>query len=223
MNCVDAKFRLNNADPSELAADPALRDHLQGCAECRDYAEELRMTRLLRSMPVPPASEGFADRALARAWETAHPQPASPSPARFAWAGVAASVVLAAVLFTQLGDSPVQVEALPDIQVVQLEPNVVRPVTVRLVSREAMPEATVTIHLDSNVALAGYPDTDTLSWQTSIAAGSNDLSLPVELLGQQRGEILIEIQSGSARKKMKLALEPQTESSSFSSGSPIAI
>jgi hypothetical protein len=223
MNCVDAKFRLNNADPSELAADPALRDHLRDCAACRDYAEELRMTRLLRSMPVPPASEGFVDRALARAWDAAHPQPASSSPARYAWAGLAASVVLAAVLFTQLGDSPVQVEALPDIQVVQLEPNVVRPVTVRLVSKEAMPEAIVTIHLDSNVALAGYPDIDTLSWQTAIDAGSNDLSLPVELLGQQRGEILIEIQSGNARKQMKLAVEPRSESSSLSSGSSIAI
>lgn len=227
MNCADVKHRLEHQRSSEeLAADTALRAHLKDCASCRDYAEELRLTRLLRAMPVPPASEGFADRALARAWETAQPQSA-PSPAKFAWAGVAASALLAAVLFTQvfkpMSDNPSELDASPGFQVVYVEPQTVKPVTVRLVSKEAMPEATVTIRLDDKVRLAGYPEQDTLSWQTAIPAGSNDISLPVELLGSESGSIQIEIQSGQARKTMTLSVTPGNGSSSVGTGSPVSI
>ncbi|WP_111642277.1 hypothetical protein [Marinimicrobium alkaliphilum] len=225
MNCVDAKSRLDTAsDPQALAADQALVAHLRDCANCRDYAEELRLTRLLRALPAPPPSEGFADRALAQAWDAAQPR-TERSSAPYAWGGLAASVLLAAVLFTQIGgDGPLAPEApLPDIQVVQMAPNEVRPVNVRLVSKEALPEATITIRLDRNLALDGYPDTDTLSWQTALAAGTNELALPLHLLGDERGEVTIEIQSGSSRRHMKLAVEPRENNLGIESGSSIAL
>lgn len=210
MNCADAKARLEAAQPNELARDQQLLAHLQGCEQCRDFAEELRLSRLLRTLPVAPASEGFADRALARAWATSHPARAKSSPP-YGWIGMAASVLLAVViLFTQFDDSPPQpgglADALPLMQVVQVEPNEVRPVTLRLVSKDALPEATVTIHLNG-VALDGYPNQDTLTWQTAISAGSNHLSLPVELLSREDGNILIEIKSGNAKKQMQLAVK----------------
>lgn len=229
MNCADVKQRLNQQPSTEdLAADTELREHLKECADCRDYAEERHLTRLLRAMPVPPASEGFADRALARAWETAQPQ-STPSPAKhYAWAGVAASALLAAVLFTQvynpMSERPSGMDSSPGFQVVHVEPRTVKPVNVRLVSKEAMPEATVTIRMDDKVRLSGYPEQDTLSWQTAIPAGSNEISLPVELLGSESGSIEIEIRSGQARKTMTLSVTPGSRSSSsIRSGSPVSI
>lgn len=210
MHCIDAKSRLKEAsNPGDLAADPALRDHLKGCGQCRDYAEELRLTRLLGSMPVPPASEGFADRALSRAWDTTHNQPAkAKSPLRYGVVGLAASVLMAVVLVTQFSGQQEESGALPDMQVVQMAPHSVKPVTVRLVSKEALPDATITIHLDGDVALEGYPGSNTLSWQTPISAGSNHISLPVELRGEDSGTILVEIQSGNGRKQMQVSVQP---------------
>jgi len=218
MNCNDAKSRLNANNTGDLAADPALRDHLRSCAQCRDYAEELRLTRLLGSMPVPPISDGFADRALTRAWDTAHNQSAkAKSPMGYAWVGLAASVLMAVVLVSRFPGQQHEGGALPEVQpniaTVQMVPHSIKPVTVRLVSKEALPDATITIHLDGDVALAGYPGSDTLSWQTSISAGSNQMSLPVELKGEDSGTIVIEIQSGNARKQMQVSVQPAVQQS----------
>lgn len=209
MNCTDAKARLENASAaSEIAADKTLCAHLQVCEQCRDYAQELRLNRLLGEMPVPPVSEGFADRAFTRAWDTAHNRPAkATTPLRYGVMGLAASILMAVVLVTQFGPRD-ESEVSPEYQVVQLEPHIMKPVTVRLVSKEALPEATITIRLAGDVALVGYPGSDTLSWQTSIAAGSNHLSLPVALLGEESGVIAIEVRSGNARKHMQVSVRP---------------
>lgn len=235
MNCVDAKSRLIEAsNPSDLAADPALRDHLEACQQCRDYAEELRLTRLLGSMPVPPASEGFADRALARAWDTAHNQPAkAKSPFRYGVVGLAASVLMAVVLVTQFPGQQEESGVLPDghqdIEVVQMDPRSTKSVTVRLVSKEALPDATITLTLEGDVALEGYPGSNTLSWQAPIAAGSNHMSLPVALKGEDSGTILVEVRSGNARKQMQVSVQPavqavsQRQAQISGSGSQITI
>ena len=219
MHCSEVRQRLNAA-PVSAEPEQALRDHLAGCAECRDYlsqlrAEDLDLTRRLAAIPVPPPSEGFADRALARAWETAHGQPAQQRPAtrRYAWAGLAASVLVAVVLVTQwLG--PRESAVLPTGEtVVQIAPETTRPVHVRLVSKEALPNATITVRLDGNVALTGYPGMQTLSWQAPIVAGTNQMSLPVALTGSDHGSIVIEVSSGGARKQMRLSIEPRLAAS----------
>lgn len=229
MHCSEVKQRLNatpaNAEPVH---DEALREHLAGCAECRDYAEqrkaeELRLTRQLAAIPVPPPSEGFADRALARAWETAHGQPAQQQPAtrRYAWAGLAASVLVAVVLVTQwLGPRDTAVSPTGET-VVQVAPETTRPVHVRLVSKEALPNATITVRLDGDVALTGYPGMQTLSWQAPIVAGTNQMSLPVALTGSSHGSIVIEVSSGGASKQMRLSIEPRLAASA--SGYPTVI
>lgn len=211
MHCNEVIQRLNatpaNADP---VADEALREHIGDCAQCRDYWEELKLTRQLAAIPVPPPSEGFADRALARAWETAHGQQVHEQPAtrRYAWAGLAASVLVAVVLLTQwVGPRDSAISPAGET-VVHVAPEATRPVHVRLVSREALPNATITVRLDGNVALTGYPGTQTLSWQAPIVAGTNQMSLPVALTGRNSGSIVIEVSSGGARKQMRLSIEP---------------
>lgn len=225
MHCNEVRQRLKSAQANaEIVTDETLRAHLAGCGECRDYAEDLRLTRLLAAMPVPPASEGFADRALAQAWETAHGQSSSrrPRPTRqFAWAGLAASVLVAAVLVTQwLAPRDVTLPPTGNT-VVHVAPDATRPVHVRLVSKEALPNATITVRLDGDVALTGYPGTQTLSWQAAIAAGTNEMSLPVALTGGSNGSIVIEVRSGNASKQMHLSVQPATAASA--SGYPTII
>lgn len=212
MNCSEVQQRLNTAQASDkLAQDSAMLNHMQECESCKDYAEELRLTRLLATMPVPPASEGFADRALAQAWETAHGTEQSKRKNRTpAWAGLAASALLAAVLVTQwIGPNSTNTPAPTGETLVQLVPNTTRPVQVRMVSKEALPNATITVHLDGGVALDGYPGQQRLSWQAPIEVGNNQMALPVRLNGNTSGTIVIEVSAGGASKQMQLFVQSQ--------------
>ncbi len=227
MNCSEVRQWLNAA-PASAEPNEALREHLAGCTECRDYWENLPLTRQLAAIPVPPPSEGFADRALARAWDTshgksAHGQPAQQRPAtrRYAWAGLAASVLVAVVMVSQwLGPRETAVPPTGET-VVQIAPETTRPVHVRLVSKEALPNATITVRLDGDVALTGYPGMQTLSWQAPIVAGTNQMALPVALTGGSHGSIVIEVSSGGASKQMRLSIEPRLAASA--SGYPMII
>lgn len=210
MNCSEVKQQLNSSQESDkLASNSAILDHLKDCESCKDYAEELRLTRLLATMPVPPASEGFADRALAQAWETAHGKAQSkPKNRPPAWAGLAASALLAAVLVTQwIGPNSTNNPTQSGDTLVQLIPNTTRPVQVRMVSKEALPNATITVQLSGDVSLDGYPGQQSLSWQAPIEIGNNQMALPVRLNGNTSGTINIEVRSGNATKHMQLSVQ----------------
>lgn len=217
MNCSEVQQRLNTAQASDkLAEDKAMLNHLQGCESCKDYAEELRLTRLLATMPVPPASEGFADRALAQAWETAHGKEQRKQPNRMpAWAGLAASALLAAVLVTQWV-SPTSTNGPANTgnagfeqTLVQVAPNTTRPVQVRMVSKEALPNATITVRLSGDVQLDGYPGQQSLTWQAPIEVGNNQMALPVRLNSNNSGTIVIEVSAGGAKKQMQLSVQSE--------------
>src|SRR5690349_6846875 len=130
MQCTEARDQLDRvmqtASPT-LTAD--LREHLAGCASCRDYADDGRLQRQLQALPVPPLSKGFAERALDKAWQAKVGREA-PAGSGAAWRlGIAASLVLAvgiAFKTTPWGPEPL-VTDLP-AQVVQVAPQSVRQV-----------------------------------------------------------------------------------------------
>lgn len=209
MQCHDAQSRLKAAIDGQQVIDAELRAHLGGCAECRAYGEDLRLAAALRSLPLPPASEGFAERALNQAWRASQ-RDHRVAPPTTAWYWSAAAGLLIAVLVALWAPWRGAPATVPmEMQVVSMAPNSVRQVNVRLVSAEELATATITVRLDDNVGLAGYPGKQVLSWQTRIRAGTNQLSLPVQLLGKRNGRISIEIQSGDARREMRLAIQPE--------------
>jgi hypothetical protein len=81
-----------------------------------------------------------------------------------------------------------------------------------LVSKEALPDAIITVQLEGDVALTGYPGTQTLRWQTAIAAGNNQMALPISLKGNNAlgGVISIEVRSGDASKTLHFKVQPGT-------------
>lgn len=207
MNCKQAQHLLRTAGDAQIAADSGLQAHLASCAECGDMGRELKLIRLLAASPVPASSPGFADRALARAWETAHPQPKPLRKPAYAWAGLAASVLLAGILV--LPDRTQRPAAPPATEtVVQVVPQQAHPVHIRLVSKTALPDATIEIQWDKNLAIEGY-STSSLSWQSSLTAGVNQLTLPVVVMGGASGEVRIEVTSGNATKRMRFRVEAQ--------------
>jgi len=89
--------QLQDAERREIAA------HLDACQTCRAEIEAFQKTvDLVRSLPLVPAPEGFADRILQRALHVAPGSETFPAaaPARFsAWLPVVRGVAAAAVLF----------------------------------------------------------------------------------------------------------------------------
>lgn len=213
MHCSNVKQRLQQATTSAaITADSELMAHLETCEPCRDYAQELRLTRLLASASVPAMREGFADQALARAWELGQHQQAARPIRRYAVVGMAASLLLGVLLVSQWSNISTPVVQPTTMAQVEVAPAMTRDVQVRLVSKEALPDATITIQLEGDVALTGYPGQQTLKWQTAIAAGNNQMSLPVSLKGNNAhgGVITIEVHSGDASKALQFIVQPGT-------------
>lgn len=223
MHCSDVKQRLQQAMTSAaIKADNDLIAHLETCEPCRDYAQELRLTRLLANTPVPAMREGFADQALARAWELGQHQQASKpirtyAKASYAVMGMAASLLLGVLLVSQWRNISTPVVQPAPLAQVEVAPAVTRNVQVRLVSKEALPDATITIQLEGDVALTGYPGQQTLKWQTAIVAGNNQMALPVSLKGNNAhgGVITIEVRSGDASKALQFNVQPGTSLASL--------
>lgn len=209
MQCTEARIQLEQTVQAGQAPAAGLHGHLAGCADCRDYAAALRLERQLKALPVPPLSEGFAERALDKAWQAKAGREALRGSGAAWRLGLAASLLLAlGVVFKTPWRGPEP--SVPDMpaQVVQVAPLSVRQVELLMVSGKALPDAVITVQLDEHVALAGYPGVNSLRWQAPISAGNNQLSLPVQLLGDSGGVIVVEVEAGGARKRMSFAVQP---------------
>lgn len=210
MQCTEARDQLDQAAQAKAPAFAAdLREHLAGCLSCRDYAEDGRLQRLLRALPVPPPSEGFAERALDRAWQAKAGREALRGPGTAWRLGLAATLVLAVgVAFKTPWRAPEPAVADLPVQTVQVAPQSVRQVELLMVSGKALPDAVITVQLDEHVTLAGYPGVNRLRWEAPISAGNNQLSLPVRLQGDRGGVIVVEVEADGARKRMTFAVQP---------------
>lgn len=193
-----------------------LLDHIEACAACQATIEDLRFSQLLSGIPVAGPSEGFADRALQQAWKTKDSQKTSPSAGKSWMLAAAASLVLAIGVVFTVSEQSSSTRATSPAQVAEIAPRETRQVDLLMVSGQALTDAYITLQMDGHIALEGYPDMSTIRWSTAIAAGNNQLTLPVQLLGNQSGSIVIEIVSGDARKQMLLTVDPSPQSHQIS-------
>lgn len=210
MNCEQAQRQLCTAvDFVATVPEGALLAHLQQCPLCRALAEEQRLQSLLHSLPVPRPSPGFAERALEQAWQqhVAQGESRDPSSRRGAiarWPMAAAASVLAvaggfALLLNQLpeqhNDVQVAANSAPAADVVNSGADSLRQVDLLLISGSDYPTANITLRLDENLSLQGHPGRRAVQWQTHIAAGNNQLTLPVALDSGESGGFTVEIES----------------------------
>ena len=107
MNCLEFR-RLTLIDPSNQR--PALMDHLDQCAACTKFAEQMvRQDELIKEASVIDAPEGFAARILLNQ----SLQSQSRRPTRRYWLSLAASLLVAVVFLPALiGSGPYQAEDL---------------------------------------------------------------------------------------------------------------
>lgn len=192
----------------------ALLTHLQQCTECREYAEELRLQRLLRTLPLREAEAGFENRVLQKALSDSHSLTAQRH--GWSWRGAAAAGVVLALLVTLLWrPQPLEPRTgkvatlLPNSQTLQ-----VQPVRVLFNSVRNLRDATITVSLPAHLALEGHPEAQRLQWKTNLSAGDNKLTLPVQHKTLTNGktdgdEILIELEHNGLRKQFRVPVEQQ--------------
>lgn len=213
MQCTEVRAALKSAGEAGLHNQPVLlRAHLADCADCRTLAEDMQFRGLLGDLPVPGPGAGYADRALAQAWAV-HSSRTASAAVKTGWGLATAAVLVLAVSIGLRVNAPatapadVASAAAEPVPVVVVAPSEVREVNLLMVSAAALADATISLQLDANVVLAGYPGRNRLSWQTALAAGNNQLTLPVQLTGTQSGTIIVAVESGGARKQMMFTVQ----------------
>lgn len=225
MNCQQAQQALRaDVDFVKTAPQGKLLEHLGECDSCRAQAEQQRLQALLQTLPLAPPSEGFADRALAHAWQQSQSSHGAAKSTSRRWPLAAAASFLVAVvgaglLFSQLpGPAKEQptvadateatrleeaagVQGTPEADAALAGAVAHSQVNVLLASGAHYPQATITLRLDDNLSLQGYPGRRVLQWQTAIAAGNNQLTLPFAInRNTTGGTVTLEIESDGVRK-----------------------
>ena len=190
MKCKTAKNLMQDAVDGNLkGADTGfITAHLQECAACReDYRQTSDMLKMLRGIPVPPSSAGFADRVLSNATRS-RPDTAG-SRFKYLSAGIAASLVAVVVMIsTMTGQWPGQ----PDPHVMLIGGQV-KTIRVAIESPRAIDGIRVTIDLSDNLEIDGYANQQAISWTTRLEPGVNLIALPVNAIATGEGQIVARV------------------------------
>ncbi|WP_227519202.1 anti-sigma factor family protein [Marinobacter sp. es.042] len=214
MSCNEIRVDLPAYINNELSA-PArdrVQEHIAGCPACSKwFASERALNRALQEQfSVPAPSPDFQNRVLSSALGAGSPQSG--------WSHGALGGAIAAALALGIGlgvfstpgivtDDADPTVALSENAAEGLATGIAHPVerTVRLAfhSGEALENVTLTLELPPNVEVASWPGQRELSWQVSLDAGENVLSLPLNLLFPGSGELVARLDTGDRHKTFR--------------------
>ncbi|PHQ25569.1 anti-sigma factor [Marinobacter guineae] len=214
MSCNEIRVNLPAYIRNELSAadHDRVAQHLAACKECSELlaSEYVLSDALQERFVIPEPSPDFQKRVFAAArgntdtyagWS--HPVLGGAIAAALA-VGIGLGFLLQPTGLTEEATSSV---ASSDVVVEKPEEPVAIPVdrTVRLAFRsgEALENVTLTLELPPHVELASWPGHHQLSWQVSLDAGENVLSLPLKLLFPGAGELVARLDTGDRQKTFR--------------------
>lgn len=212
MSCKDTRAALPNFIRNGLSPVEQNRvaQHLATCEACNQVLESERAlsNALEEQFVIPAPSPGFENRVLG-AVRKGHNSGWSHSVLGGAIAAALALGIGLGVLLQPAGLSEEGGSGVASVEAVTEEPEqpVTAPVdrTVRLAFRsgEALENVTLTLELPPHVELASWPGRRELSWQVSLDAGENVLSLPLKLLFPGAGELVARLDTGDRQKTFR--------------------
>lgn len=204
MSCREIRISLTAYIHNELSEMQTAQvdEHLRHCDACsvlfaaeRKVAEELS-----RRTVIPEPSSDFRRRVLSNA--TGQPDKAGWSHGVLAGAVAAAMVFGVAIGVYFTGQTSV---TAPTVVEEALEP-VEQTVRLAFNSGEALENVTLTLELPPHVELASMPGRHEVSWEVSLDAGENMLSLPLKVLFPGSGELVAHINAGDRQKTFRAAI-----------------
>jgi hypothetical protein len=168
--------------------------------------EDQALQALLEDYPVPEASEGFYDEALARAMHEGSRRQRNRWIMTGFGSAVAAGIALWFVggFFLNTPDMPATEPGIPGVTMTLEEPH-----TINLVfaSASALDSAILTVTLPDGIELAGFPGQREISWQTSLNEGKNLLPLELIAVSPVGGEVLARLEHKDRNRTFRLRIE----------------
>ncbi len=150
--------------------------------------QDREIQALLTDVPMPEATAGYFDQALARAMH----QGSRRQRKHWITTGFASATALGLVLWF-LGGTLMTAPGLPDESSALLEITmaVEVPRTLNLVftSAEQLDTATLTVRLPEGIEMSGFPGQREITWQTSLNVGNNLLPLKLIATSPLGGEV----------------------------------
>lgn len=173
MHCTEARAKLTASGPN----DQEVADHLALCELCEQHMDDLRLTRVLRSLEIPEPDPAFLDAMISESTMRFETQPRR----WHRFAGAAMFAVLCVVAANWLPLSPHQasseLSALP-----AGEARETRHISIVIYSHEEQ-DAELSIALAENLEIEGFAGQHSLTWHTQLTEGKNLLRLPVLVSG----------------------------------------
>lgn len=219
MSCREIRVSLvaylNNELPARHREKVA--EHLSVCAECSRAleAERLLGEELQIRQRIPEPSRDFETRVLSAA--TTEPAGDGRWSHRVLGGAIAAALALGVSLGVVLNNKGTLPEPRQQLAGQQApEPVAFEPVeqTVKLAFRsgQALDDVTLTLELPPNVELSPWPGRQQLSWQISLDAGENVVSLPLRVLFPGRGELVARLNTGEQQKSFRVEIPGAVDS-----------
>jgi hypothetical protein len=214
MSCNDIRVDVPAYINNELSA-PArdrLQEHIAACPACSEWlASERVLNRALHErFSIPAPSPDFHKRVLSSVVNAGSPSSG--------WSHGALGGAIAAALALGIGlgvflqpsgvtdsaDTAVTVsESATEEPGIEIAEPVEKLVRLAFHSGEALENVTLTLELPPNVEVASWPGQHQLSWQVSLDAGENVLSLPLKLLFPGSGELVARLDTGDRQKTFR--------------------
>lgn len=207
MNCEKTQSLLNDyIDDTLSVIDFEVVDkHCHTCDCCARQLESLRLQKeSLRTLPVPPASNGFEKRVVATAIQ--HAQASQKlrnnqgSFYKFATAAMISALVLWLGFFndTKTGKDDLYLVSVGDE---------VRTIKVAIDSEQALEAVNMRVELSENLELKGFGNKKHIQWTTHLREGVNVISLPIVGIAQGEGDITTRIHLNGKEKVMRIKTE----------------
>jgi len=209
MHCTQATQLID--DYLDGALDANTRDifdlHVDSCAHCQKQlsaVEELKIA--LRDMPIVPASDNFASRAIeiaaGRGDSTPQPQPGFMHwfGAGFTGALVAGLVLLGVIAIFQ----PLQTQEPAATFSIALHQS--RNISLAFNAPNDVSDVVVSIELPKQFEVAGHEGRRQLTWKTNLKKGRNLLTLPVIARSHGNGTMVARLSRNRQVKTLRILL-----------------
>lgn len=192
-----------------LKKSASVKSHLDTCKRCMDdFRQEEELLAAFRNLPVPPPSDGFADRVLQKA-RTENLNQKKKSRISQWGAAMAAGIILCILvgvpvyknMHPQVIISPALSIHINEQKVVQLLVN----------TPQDLLNAKVIVQLPQHVEMVGFPGLSEIEWNADLLKGKNLLRLPLIAKTPGEAKLVTRINHQNKSKLLKFDMKVYNE------------
>jgi len=215
MKCEDAIGRIQAPSgdaPKDLEWRNA-KEHVAACDECRDALRGAAAMRMIRDQQPATPPQTLFETAMRVATESTAPGKTQHGFWYGAGFGGAVAAALLIVVMTLGFPGSPRIDPAPATPELPATPEFVialheaRDVNVAIEAGHDLNGATVSVFLSGGVQVVGFGDSREISWNTDLARGINQLTLPVIATDMNGGTLVVELDHEGMRRIFRIDLK----------------